>query len=150
MRPFAWRLPQLPAYRSGMMPPGMAAACASWKVSPATVYRHRQEPARPKLLANAHEPPPLLHPNMAEVWRQRVAALHEALQDESSKAEAFEVLRSLIDRVTLVPEDGQLAIELRGDLAAMLAFSANRRRSARGTERPGSAIIVGCGGVQPT
>ena len=48
MRPFAWRLPQLPAHRSGMMLPGMAAACASWKVSPATVYRHRQEPARPK------------------------------------------------------------------------------------------------------
>jgi hypothetical protein len=63
------------------------------------------------LLANAHEPPPLLHPNMAEVWRQRIGALHEALQDENSKGEAFEVLRALIDRVTLVPEDGQLAIE---------------------------------------
>ena len=34
-------------------------------------------------------------------------------QDEASKAEAFEVLRSLIHRVTLVPEDGQLTIELR-------------------------------------
>ena len=67
---------------------------------------------------------------MAEVWRQRIAALHEALQDEASKAEAFEVLRSLIDRVTLVPEDGQLAIVLRGELAAMLAFSANKKRSA--------------------
>lgn len=32
------------------------------------------------------------------------------------------MLRSLIDRVTLVPEDG---------LPAMLAFSANRKRSAR-------------------
>ena len=81
------------------------------------------------LLATAHEPPPLLHPNMAEVWRQRIGALHEALQDEASKAQAFEVLRSLIDRVTLVPEDGQLAIVLRGELAAMLAFSANKKRS---------------------
>lgn len=82
------------------------------------------------LLANAHEPPPLLHPNMAEVWRQRIADLHEALQDPAEKARAFEVLRSLIDRVTLVPEDGQLAIVLRGDLAAMLAFSANKKRPA--------------------
>jgi site-specific DNA recombinase len=61
---------------------------------------------------------------------QRVAALNEALQDEGSKAEAFEVLRSLIDRVTLGPEDGQLAIELRGDLAAMLTFAANKKRPA--------------------
>jgi site-specific DNA recombinase len=81
------------------------------------------------LLANAHEPPPLLHPNMAEVWRQRITDLHEAVNDPTEKARAFEVLRSLIDRVTLVPEDGQLAIVLRGDLAAMLAFSANKKRS---------------------
>jgi hypothetical protein len=85
------------------------------------------------LLSNAHEPPPLLHPNMAEVWRHRIADLHEALQDPAEKARAFEVLRSLIDRVTLVPEDGQLAIVLRGDLAAMLAFSANKKTSP--TER---------------
>ena len=89
MRPFAWRLPQLPAYRSGMMPPGMAAACASWKVSPATVYRHRQEPARPKLLANAHEPPPLLHPNMAEVWRQRDRRLARGPAGRSIEGRGF-------------------------------------------------------------
>ena len=38
------------------------------------------------------------------------------------------MLRSLIERATLVPEDGQLAIVLRGDLAAMLTFSANKKR----------------------
>lgn len=35
----------------------------------------------------------------------------------------------LIDRVILALENGQLAIEMRGDLAAMLAFSANKKRS---------------------
>ena len=100
------------------------------KVRDRMIYLEARKTELEHLLANAHEPPPLLHPNMADVWRQRVAALHEALQDEGSKAEAFEVLRSLIDRVTLVPEDGQLAIELRGDLAAMLAFSANKKRPA--------------------
>ncbi|RWL19282.1 MAG: hypothetical protein E5X68_32370, partial [Mesorhizobium sp.] len=31
-------------------------------------------------IPNAEEPPPLLHPNMAEIYRQRIAALHESLQ----------------------------------------------------------------------
>jgi hypothetical protein len=35
----------------------------------------------------------------------------------------------LIDRVILALENGQLVIEMRGDLAAMLAFSANKKRS---------------------
>ncbi|WP_322516076.1 hypothetical protein SR870_00355 [Rhodopseudomonas palustris] len=33
-------------------------------------------------LADAEEPPPLLHPEMATFYREKVAALHEALQDE--------------------------------------------------------------------
>ncbi|MBK8174861.1 MAG: hypothetical protein IPK66_06200 [Rhodospirillales bacterium] len=69
-----------------------------------------------------------------EIWRQRIGGLHEALADEAAKAEALALLRSLIERVTLVPERGQLAIELRGDLAAMLTFAANKRRSPG--ERP--------------
>jgi DNA invertase Pin-like site-specific DNA recombinase len=103
-----------------------------------------------RLLTTVHEPPPLLHPNMAEVWRQRIAALHEALHDDASKAEAFEVLRSLIDRVTLVPEKGQLAIELRGDLAAMLAFSANKKRSsAERSDLEAQLSLVAGGGFEP-
>ena len=46
MRPFALPIASIATHRSRMMPPWMATACASWKVSPATVYRHRQAPAR--------------------------------------------------------------------------------------------------------
>ena len=52
------------------------------------------------------------------------------MQDKASKAPAVEVLRSLIDRVTLVPEDGQLAIVLRGELAAMWHSATNKKRTA--------------------
>jgi site-specific DNA recombinase len=79
------------------------------------------------LLANAKEPPPLLHPNMAEIYRQRIAALYESLQSEEEKAEAAEVFRTLVDQVTLVPEAEQLAIVLRGDLAAILRFAAGKK-----------------------
>ncbi|MBU3889762.1 recombinase family protein [Methylosinus sp. KRF6] len=81
-----------------------------------------------KALAEAEEPPPLLHPNMAEIYRQRISALHESLQSDETKAEAAEIVRALVDQVTLVPEDGRLAIVLRGDLAAMLRFAAGKKK----------------------
>jgi hypothetical protein len=88
-----------------------------------------------RLLADAKEPPALLHPNMAEVYRQRIAALHNALKDETRKVEAFEVLRSLVSGVTLEPVNGELAIHLKGNLAAMLTFAATKKRPPR--ERDG-------------
>ncbi|KRW96196.1 recombinase family protein [Paracoccus sp. MKU1] len=78
-------------------------------------------------LANADEPPPLLHPNMAALYAQRIGELSENLQHEDSRAQAAEILRSLVDQVTLVPEDGELAIVLRGDLGAILRFAAGKK-----------------------
>ncbi|MCP3460428.1 hypothetical protein [Bradyrhizobium sp. CCGUVB23] len=56
---------------------------------------------------------------MAEIYRQRIAALYESLHSEDDKAEAAEV--------TLVPDEAELAIVLRGDLAAILRFAANKK-----------------------
>ncbi|ABL70064.1 recombinase family protein [Paracoccus denitrificans] len=78
-------------------------------------------------LANADEPPPLLHPNMAALYAQRITELSENLQHEDSRAQAAEILRSLVDQVTLLPEEGELAIVLRGDLGAILRFAAGKK-----------------------
>ena len=78
-------------------------------------------------LANADEPPPLLHPNMAALYAQRIGQLYEHLQDEDGRARAAETFRSLIDQVTLVPDNGELAIVLRGDLGAILRFAAGKK-----------------------
>ncbi len=67
---------------------------------------------------------PLLHPALAVSYRDRVAALASALYDEQDGRQAFERLRSLIEEVRLTPVDGQLAIELRGDLAEILKIGA--------------------------
>ncbi|WP_258552055.1 hypothetical protein [Paracoccus versutus] len=78
-------------------------------------------------LANADEPPPLLHPNMAALYAHRIAELSENLRHEDNRAQAAEILHSLVEQVTLVPEDGELAIVLRGDLGAILRFAAGRK-----------------------
>ena len=57
---------------------------------------------------------------MADLYRTKVQQLAEALQREDARTEASEMLRGLIDAIVLIPEKGQLRIELRGNLAAML------------------------------
>jgi hypothetical protein len=63
---------------------------------------------------------------MAEVYRLKVAELEIALNDDSIKAEAGDILRTLIDRVVLTPAtdapDG-IEAQLHGDLVAILALS---------------------------
>ncbi|MCG4253720.1 recombinase family protein [Acetobacter senegalensis] len=80
-------------------------------------------------LAEAPSPPPLLHPNMAELYRQKVATLHESLQKAGSDTKTVEAIRSLITRIRLIPENGVLGIFLEGDLAAMLSFASNKKNA---------------------
>jgi hypothetical protein len=46
---------------------------------------------------------PLLHPNLAEIYRRNVAGLQAALDDPNAETEALEILRELIDRAALDP-----------------------------------------------
>jgi site-specific DNA recombinase len=82
-------------------------------------------------LATAAEPKPRLHPGLAEVYRQKVAALQESLGAENGH-EAREAIQALVEAIVLVPEDGKLAIEVQGDLAAILALGQNANTRPRG------------------
>lgn len=59
----------------------------------------------------------LLHPDLGRLYRDKVGQLTAAFEDETLKAQAFERLRALIEAVVLTPEDGDLAVDLRGELA---------------------------------
>jgi len=98
--------------------------------------------AKEELLANAQrrdklegrlqvasEPPPLLHSTVADLYRTKVEELSEALQHLDTRIEASETLRGLIEAIVLTPEKGQLRIELRGNLAAMLTVAQETKRS---------------------
>jgi hypothetical protein len=68
------------------------------------------------------EQPPMLHPGLAEVYQRKVETLTEALNEAELRAEAAEILRSTIQAIRLVPEEGELTIELFGELAGILAL----------------------------
>ncbi len=71
------------------------------------------------LLAYAREPQPFISPNLAELYRRKVAELTEPLQRDETKTEAAEIIRSLLDEIVLVPEDRGFRIDLKGEFAGI-------------------------------
>ena len=116
------------AIAEGLRAPGLQQKLDELTVRQAELERALQAAPRPR---------PLLHPRLADVYRQRVESLQTALDGPDGSA-ALETLRSLIERVVLHPApDGQrgFEIELLGEIAAMVALGADdkdhdRSRSA--------------------
>src|SRR5262245_16412280 len=100
-------------------------------------------------LDSADEPPPLLHPIMADLYRAKVESLASALQREDTRLEASEMLRGLIDSIVLIPDEGQLRIELRGNLAAMLTAAQQTKRSPETGDLLVPVQLVAGGGFEP-
>jgi len=87
--------------------------------------RHRKDISA--MLETTEEPPALLHRNMAKVYHEEISGLHDQLNNEETRAKAAERLRALVSRIELVPDGKELAIVLRGDLAAILTFASGKK-----------------------
>ncbi|MGI9505021.1 MAG: hypothetical protein ACR2RE_18400 [Geminicoccaceae bacterium] len=56
---------------------------------------------------------------------------------EENRAEAAEVIRSLVDRIIMTPNDkGQLEIDLHGDLAGILSMATNKDKPLEESDPP--------------
>ena len=71
-------------------------------------------------LAEAPPTPPRIHPNLAELYRRKVAELHRALEDPSLRNEALTILRSLIDHVVISPTESGFEVDFVGEIANMI------------------------------
>ena len=69
---------------------------------------------------------PRFHPRLADVYRQNVADLHDALSDPDARTEASEILRGLIERVTIKPDGDGFIIELTGKILELLALPGSK------------------------
>ncbi len=98
---------------------------------------------------NAALPSVEIHPNMPDLSRRRVAALADLLEDEDTRPEAMEIIRSLIERIEVGPPDGEhgpCTVTLIGALASVLSFVADQQgqrleksgQQVRRAVRPGS------------
>ncbi len=76
-------------------------------------------------VAASTAPVPYLHPNLAEIYHARIADLAAALSSDRA-TEARELVRGLIDTITLHPNGQTLRIEIRGELSTILGMVPNR------------------------
>jgi hypothetical protein len=74
------------------------------------------------LIGEAPPPAPRLHPKLAEVYRATVANLHAALNDPAARTEAAEILRGLIERITVCEDAQGHVIELTGDIVKLVTL----------------------------
>lgn len=80
-------------------------------------------------IASATAPAPLLHPNLPDVYRDKMAGLAAALAQDDA-GEARETIRSLVDAIVLTEADDGYRIDVRGELAHMLGLAACGVRQA--------------------
>ena len=99
-------------------------------------------------LQNAEEPPPLLHPEMAELYRKKVTTLAQALEHPETRTEATEALRGLIDAIVMTPAENGLRVELKGNLAAMLSATVQSKRAPE-TEALSLQVVMVAGARNP-
>jgi site-specific DNA recombinase len=102
-------------------------------------------------IKDATDNPVLLHPNMANYYRDQIAALREALADEHARVQATEIIRKLVDKIVVTPlpdEEGRtMSIDLHGHLAGILSLATKAKRplSESGLEMGYMKLVAGTG-----
>jgi hypothetical protein len=71
----------------------------------------------------------LFHPSLAEVYLPKVAGRNHFLKDPTKRDESFDLVRRLIVVIRLVPENGELKVEVRGELAGILTLCGGHAKS---------------------
>ncbi len=92
----------------------------------------------------------VLHPNLPELYRNKVAKLQEALQHEATRPQVVDTIRSLVDRIEVLHGQarGHCEIIIVGALAQILAFGQNT--TAASTGGGGTSLMVAGVGFEPT
>ena len=101
----------------------------------------------------AAEEPIILHPALANVYRGKIKTLASSVDDEATKVEAIELLRSLVAEVRLHPDDDAPdghVIELYGELATILELSGPTNDEPRRITGGVSVSLVAGVGFEPT
>ncbi|NQV79365.1 MAG: recombinase family protein [Alphaproteobacteria bacterium] len=94
------------------------------------------------------EPKPLIHPNLAELYRKKVVELETLLTEDGAEAEAVQLVRGLVEEITLSPEAGELRVDLKGDLAAILAIASNKKPAGESPDGLAQVKLVAGAGSQ--
>ena len=103
---------------------------------------------------NQADPTPKLkiHPNLGELYRRKVSDLETLLQDEDTKPQSTDILRSLIQRIDISAGQrrGHAEVRIFGALASILDFALESTH-AKATANGGlcRVLMVALAGFEP-
>ena len=102
-------------------------------------------------LATVPTTPVRLHPNVAQVYRRQVERLHDALNEPEIRDEALQILRGLVERVSISPAENGLEVEIVGEIAKMveLGIEKNAKRATLDEAMTRSVEVVAGRGFEP-
>jgi len=88
--------------------------------------------------------PVRLHPNLAEIYRRQVEQLQNSLSQPEIRDEAVQILRGLIERVSIKPAKDGMEIEIVGEIAKMveLGTEPNKKQAHLGERAACSVKVV--------
>lgn len=88
------------------------------------------------IIEDAEEAPTLLHPAMSNHYHKEIRALIDSLNSPDHRTEAATIIRSLVDKVVLTPneERTELHVDLIGDLAGILCLATDSWSHSKGKE----------------
>ena len=72
-------------------------------------------------LTEASPPQPRLHPALAKLYREKVENLHAALSDPQARTEAAEILRGLVEQISVKHDKTGVEVELVGDIVKLIS-----------------------------
>jgi hypothetical protein len=87
-----------------------------------------------RAIAAAPARTPRLHPSLAELYRRKVENLKDALNDDTAREEAIEILRTLIEAISVKSTGRGFEVELVGDIVNMLKLPGKGNFSLEGYE----------------
>jgi hypothetical protein len=91
-----------------------------------------------------------VHPNLPDLYRNKVENLQTLLADETARPQAVEIIRSLIERIDVHPgaERGRCEVIIVGALAHILAFTQQQTTAVPGGD-DGTFLMVAGAGFEP-
>ena len=93
----------------------------------------------------------VLHPNIGELYARKIGDLKSLLQNEATKHQATEIIRSLIEKIVVSPTDqrGKSNVVLHGTLASILAYAHDTVQSGVVSSGVGRVLLVAGAGFEP-
>ena len=86
----------------------------------------------------------VLHPNIGELYARKIGDLKSLIQNEATKNQATEIIRSLTDKIVVSPtgQRGRSDVVLHGALASILAYANDTAQSGAVSSSIGRVLLV--------